>query len=160
MDKGTYKRRDRLVQGERHDVYRQAKKWPEPTQCSKCQAVFVNGRWTWAEPIQTAHKTVCPACRRIEDKYPAGVVEISGPFFAEHRTDIENLIRNVEQAEKGEHPLERIMAIADEEGTTVVSTTGVHIAQRIGKALARAYEGDLTISYGDAEQSVHIRWDR
>ena len=160
MDKGIYGRRDRLVQERRHDVYRSREKWPEPTQCSKCGAVFVGGRWAWKPSVKAVNQAVCPACRRIADHYPAGLVEIKGSFFGMHRSDIENLIRNVERMENAEHPLERIMAITDEADYTVVTTTGIHLARRIGEALARAYKGDLTLHYGEGEQSVHLRWER
>ena len=160
MDKGRYQRRDRLVQEKSHDVYRRQEKWPEPTQCSKCQAVYVDGRWTWASLADEVNNAVCPACQRIADNYPAGVVEIKGEFFGEHRTEIENLIRNLEQAEKAEHPLERIMVISTEPDATVITTTGIHLARHIGKALFRAYEGNLTMNYGDGEQSVHLCWER
>ena len=160
MDRGRNKRRDRLVQEKSHDVYRRREKWPEPTQCSSCKAVFVGGRWTWSSSDQAVNNAVCPACQRIADRYPAGVVEIRGEFSKEHRTEILNLIHNLENAEKAEHPLERIMAISDEVDATVITTTGIHLARHIGKALARAYEGDLTMQYGDGEQSVHLSWER
>ncbi|NND69979.1 MAG: ATPase [Rhodothermales bacterium] len=160
MDKGMYQRRDRLVQEKHHDVYRNQEKWPESTQCSSCKAIFVNGRWSWASSDEVLHNVVCPACQRIADKYPAGVIEITGPFFSEHRDEIENLFHNLEKKENAEHPLERIMAISDEDDKTIVSTTGIHLARRIGKALASAYEGSLSMRYGDDEQSVQLSWER
>ena len=37
---------------------------------------------------------------------------------------------------------------------TLVTTTGVHIARRIGKALSRACQSDFSIQYGDDEKSI------
>lgn len=160
MDEGRHNRRDRLVQEKRHDTYRRQGKWPEPTVCKECGSLFQDGRWSWNRAPKEANRVVCPACRRIADSYPAGYVEIRGSFFKEHREELLNLIRNEEKLEKGEHPLERIISIVDENEHTLVSTTGVHIARRIGKALSRAYEGDFSFQYGDDEKSIRVWWNR
>lgn len=160
MDKGQYGRRDRLIQEKRHDTYKEWGKWPEPTVCIKCGALFTGGRWTWKYPPADADKTVCPACQRIGDNYPAGRIYIRGVFYKDHRDEISNLFKNEEKIEKTEHPMERIIAIADEEGQTVITTTGIHIARRLGDALASAYQGDLTFQYGDAEKTLQIQWRR
>jgi hypothetical protein len=39
-----------------------------------------------------AHRAVCPACKRINDDYPAGVIQLSGSFFGQHKEEILNLI--------------------------------------------------------------------
>ncbi len=160
MSKGPYGRKDRLIKEKRHDAYQESNKWPEPTLCIECGALFVNGRWSWQEPPDQANQAICPACRRIADRYPAGYIEIKGTFFAEHRDQIFNLIRNIEAREKDERPLERIMAIKDQKDHTLVTTTGVHIARRIGEALSRAYKGQLSCQYADAEQSIRVYWQR
>lgn len=160
MDKGQYGRRDRLVQEKRHDTYREDKKWPEPTVCTVCNSVYIEGRWTWYEPPFKANQVVCPACQRIADNYPAGLLELKGSFFAKHREEMLNLIRNEEKLEKNEHPLERIMDITEDQDQTLITTTGIHIARRIGKALSRAYQGELSFTYGDGEKTIRMLWSR
>lgn len=160
MKKGSQGRNDRLIQEKRHDTYRERGKLSENTLCSECGALYVNGRWCWKKVPPTVTEAVCPACQRIADKYPAGFVEIKGDFVKGHGDEIFNLIRNVEAAEKGEHPLERIMAMTDEDGRTVVTTTGVHIARRIGEALSRSYKGDYSFQYADAEKIIRVSWER
>lgn len=160
MDKGTFGRKDRLVQQKRHDVYRTREKWPEPTQCTVCSAVFTKGRWTWETVQDPVNETVCPACRRVADNFPAGIVEIRGPFFDDHRVEMMHMLRNVETQEKEAHPLERIMKIREEEDFTLVTTTGMHLARRLGEALSRAYKGDLAFQYGGAEQCIRLQWQR
>ncbi len=159
MQKRTV-RRDKLIEEYRHDTYKEWGKWPEPTLCSRCGALFSGGRWTWGEAPENANKAVCPACKRIEDKYPAGEIQLSGDFFKEHKEEILNLITNEEKAEKAEHPMERIMAIEQTDIGALVKTTGVHIAKRIGHAVSKAYKGDLDIQYGDGENSIRIAWTR
>jgi len=46
MYKGLYERKDRLIKEKRHDVYRERIKCPEPTLCTECGALFLNGRWS------------------------------------------------------------------------------------------------------------------
>ncbi len=153
-------RRNRLIQEERHDAYQQKKKWQEPTVCSECNAVFLEGRWAWWEPAINARRIVCPACQRIKDKDPAGRLEIRGSYFVHHQDEVLNLIRNTESKEKDAHPMERIMGITSEEDHSLLTTTGIHIARRIGDALQDAYQGELNFTYGDAEKSIHMVWSR
>lgn len=160
MDKGTFGRRDRLVKQKRHDTYRRREKWPEPTRCTTCGSVFVNGRWTWENPAEVVNEAVCPACRRMADNYPAGFIEIKGSFYSDHRDELVNLIRNVEETEKADHPLERIMDLTETGGQAVVTTTGIHLARRVGEALYRAYQGTLDMQYGDGEKSIRLMWER
>lgn len=160
MGTDQHERRDRLIQEDRHDSYQDRAKLPEPTVCKECGAVFFEGRWTWGVADDKAHVTVCPACQRIKDAFPAGFVEIRGEFFDSHREEVSNLISNLEAQEKGEHPLERIMAISPEKGHAMVTTTGIHLARRIGEALHHAYQGDLDFTYGDAEKSIRVSWSR
>ena len=153
-------RKDRLIKEKRHDVYQETHKWPEPTWCTTCGALFSNGRWSWQEAPAKAHETLCPACRRIADHYPAGYIEIKGSFFAEHQDEILNLIHNVEKQEKSEHPLERIISITVESEHPLVTTTGIHLARRIGEALSRAYKGELSFQYLEGEESIRVNWQR
>lgn len=161
MDKGKFGRRDRLVQEKRHDVYREVKKWPEPTSCTRCGAVFQNGRWQWPdkEPIE-ANNVVCPACQRIADKYPAGHIELKGEYLESHWQEIHNLVHNEEKMEKGEHPQERVMAIEKEKELALITTTGIHIARRLGEAISRACSGELSYTYGDGEKTIRVFWNR
>jgi len=167
MSRGPYGRKDKLIVEKRHDVYQERNKWPSPTLCTECDALFVNGRWVWGEAPSSgevdqepASRVICPACRRIADRYPAGYVEIKGPFFKEHRQEILNLINNIAGQEKSEHPMERTMDIKAKRGQVLVTTTGIHLARRIGEALSRAYKGDLSVQYADGEHSIQVRWQR
>ena len=153
-------RRDKMIQPERHDVYRNRGKYQEPTVCGDCGALYEGGRWSWGKAPAGAARAVCPACRRIADRFPAGRVELSGDFYRDHRDEILNLVRNAEAAEKAERPMERIMAIADEAGRALVTTTGIHVARRIGESLARSYQGEMDYRYGDGEDSIRVVWAR
>ena len=121
---------------------------------------MVDGRWTWTPPVTREVEVKCPACRRIEDRLPAGYVTLEGPFLSEHRREIMNLVDNVAEAEKGEHPLERIMAIHRDPEVTVITTTGVHLARRLGDRIHRSYYGELAIHYEYEGKGVRVEWKR
>jgi hypothetical protein len=53
------------------------------------------------------------------------------------------LARHQEQAEKGEHPLNRIISIGEDAQGIVIDTTDIHLPRRIGKAAKRAFRGTL-----------------
>ncbi len=158
--KSTPKRNDRLIKERRKDVYMNNNALTEPSHCTGCGAVYINGRWTWNEAENKSYKTICPACKRIEDKYPAGYIEIKGKFFDEHSEEISNLILNTEKLENKAHPMERIMKIKKENDRAIVTTTGIHIARRIGEALSRSYQGLFSFQYGEEDKSIRVVWER
>lgn len=142
------------------DPYRSGHKPPEPTVCHDCKAVFCDGRWTWAEPPDDAYEQLCPACQRIQDRFPAGYVTIKGEFFEEHRDEIMNLIENHGSREKEMRPLQRIMAIDEKREGIEVTTTDSHLARGIAEALHSAYKGDLKLRYSRDENLVRASWKR
>ena len=160
MDKGRFGRQDRLMRERRHDSYREKQKLRDGTACGDCSAVYEGGRWTWERPDKKMMITTCPACLRTADKYPAGTVSIKGAFFVEHRGEIMNLVRNIEKVEKNERPLERIMTIETKGNQSEISTTGIHIARRIGDALRSSYSGTLNYHYEEDENRIRVRWER
>jgi len=160
MDKSSFGRKDRLVKERRHDSYHSRTKLPDPMVCTECGVVYLKGRWVWNTVPEGASPSLCPACRRIADRFPAGQIAMKGSFFAEHRDEVLNLVRNVEGREKANHPMERIMSIAEEPGGVVVSTTGVHLARGIGAALASAYNGETSVKYLNGENYVQVNWTR
>lgn len=143
-----------------HDSYKSTKKLPSPTLCPECGAVFSDGRWQWQPCPEPTHRELCPACHRIQDRLPSGYVKLDGDFFAEHRAELLDLVRNVEKKEKAGHPLKRIMDIVDEDGGVLVTTTDIHLAHGIGEALHRAYKGNLDSNYIPAETLLRVRWSR
>jgi hypothetical protein len=152
--------RDRIFDDKRHDPYQTAQKYAEPTSCSDCGAVFHRGRWHWASAPEGAHKALCPACRRIRDKLPAGLVTLEGAFLTAHRDELIGVMRNVAAHEREEHPLHRIIDIDEKPERVEVTTTDIHLPQRIGEALESAYRGDLELFYGHDEYMVRVHWRR
>lgn len=137
-------------------------KLAEIAACPKCGASYRNGRWTWKKAAIDAYEKVCPACDRIDTDYPAGVLHVGGGFATAHRRDLIGLIRNIEVRERDEHPLKRVMGIADEGAGFVVTTTDANLAQSLGRALVKAYDGQLEHppTTSDKENVVRVHWTR
>jgi len=142
------------------DAYRVKGKLAEPTVCSECNAVFHDGRWQWMTVPEFANRELCPACHRIKDNVPAGYVTLDGPFFNDHCEEIRRLIQHHAEHERNEHPLKRIIAIDNENGAMLVTTTDTHLARGIGEALHHAYQGKLKVSHVSGENLVRIHWSR
>ena len=153
-------RTDRRIQEHENDAYGLRGKLPEPTACPDCGATYRNGRWTWDPAPADASRTSCPACRRIKDGVPAGVVTIEGAFAAAHRAEVENLARNVEEREKRDHALKRIITIGEEGDALRISTTDGKLARSIADALHSAYQGDLDYQFTERENVFRARWSR
>ena len=157
---GLSQRRDKTIQEYRHDTYKLRGKLKEPSVCSECGAVLHKGRWTWEARPAGAEEVLCPACHRIKDHYPQGLLRLNGPFFVAHKDEVLSAALNQESKEKAEHPLSRIMSVKKEDGGVVIETTDVHLPRRIGEALHHAYRGELTFHYDQDEQFIRATWQR
>lgn len=160
MDKHTQSRRDSLFKSPLKDMYKTDAKLRENTQCTNCEALYRGGRWTWEIPSAAAAKGLCPACQRIADNNPAGFLAIARDFYDAHRREIQDLIKATERKEVSEHPLERLIAIAEEPEQLLVTTTGTHLAQRLGHALTGAYKGHVEFQYDDSKSRLDVYWTR
>lgn len=154
------RRLDRQLAEDHKDPYRPKAKLPEPTVCPQCALVYHDGHWQVAARPDGAQESVCPACRRINDRFPAGYVTLESDFVKQHRDELVKLAHTTEQREKDQHPLQRIMEIKEEGNRIDITTTDIHVARRIGEAIERAYEGKLDINYGPEDYVVRINWTR
>lgn len=144
-----------------NDPYIQVAKLHEPAFCTQCGAVYRHGRWTWSARPDAAEPTLCQACRRINDRFPAGIVTLSGPVVAAQKDAILGLLRHQEETEKTEHPLNRIMAIDDKTPDRLeISTTDIHLPRRIGNAMKDAYKGEVAEHFDEGGYFVRITWHR
>jgi hypothetical protein len=146
----------------RGDPYHATGKLTEPTACPECRAVYQKGRWQWGDAEPGAHQVLCPACRRIQDSVPAGVVTLSGDYVRSHREELVRNIRAQEQTERAEHPMNRIIdLINSDDGMTIeVTTTDIHLPRRIGESIERANGGTLKETYDDNGYFVRVDWKR
>ena len=155
-------KKDRSVRARKHDQYKAKGKLREPSVCRECQAVYHKGRWVWGPVPSDSHEVMCPACERIRDRAPSGLLLLTGEFVAKHREEVVGLARNEEARLKAEHPLARIIRIEDQteapEGV-VITTTDPHLARRIGEALHHAHRGTFACRYAENEDLLRANWE-
>lgn len=134
----------------------------EGASCPRCGASYHEGRWSWRGAPVESYPHVCPACERIATEYPAGVLHVAGGFAARHRDELVGLVRHVEERERCQHPIKRIVGIRDEDGGFAVETTDAKLAVALGRALHRAYAGTLEHPQTslDKENLVRVHWTR
>lgn len=141
------------------DPYQLNKTYPDPTICNSCGSLYTNGKWTWHDLPEEAHRGICPACHRIRDNHPGGIIELRGSFLAENKSDILDVVHHIKDREIIENPMERVLHIYKNADKTIVTTTGIHLARAIGDAIAKAFKGDLAYNYDDINL-VRVRWER
>lgn len=154
-------RRDRLLHERIHDPYHSRGKTRGTTYCGQCGVVHHEGRWQWADtrPLDAREET-CPACKRVRDAYPAGVLTLTGLIVTTSRNELVSLARHQEKAETAEHPLHRIMAIEEHPASLVIKTTDIHLPWRIADALRHAFKGSLDAHYDEEGYYFRGHWHR
>jgi NMD protein affecting ribosome stability and mRNA decay len=127
-----------------------------------CGAVFRNKRWVQesGEARQEGQNIVCPACHRISDQNPAGIISLSGDFYAAHEDEINNLVNNTAQNSAAKNPLGRVMDISKEKGGVTITTTDVKLAQKIGRVVFKAHGGELHYTWSHDGPPVRVTWSR
>lgn len=139
----------------------------ETAVCTRCHALYQRRHWFFDEEafkraaVQThTHHVTCPACKKIADNYPEGEVLLRGSFLQMHRDEIMRLLSNEEERAKGLNPLERIVRMTDGSGGLLVTTTNEKLAQRIGRALHKAYQGDVQYKWSADTRYLRVEWHR
>ncbi len=87
-------------------------------------------------------------------------MNLAGPFLTSHREEIMNLLRNEETRGKGQNSLERILRVTETPEGLKITTTNEKLAQRIGRALRKAYRGELVYRWSDDTKYVRVYWNR
>lgn len=142
----------------------------EPAVCASCGAIYANRRWTTADTERGTHEpkhwrpakvTTCPACVQARGGAPSGYVYLEGAFLIAHRDEIESLLRNEAERAAEDNPLGRIMFWKENgDGKLTLSTTTEHLAQRLGHALEKAYDGKVEYDFSHENKLARVTWRR
>lgn len=143
---------------------------PEPAVCEVCNDIYADRRWSKPDPERQSTKhenfrpptlVVCPACQRQQDGVPSGYVHLDGAFLAQHKDEIERLINNEAERAGEDNPLARLMKWEqDKKGRLTVTTTTEHLAQRLGHALEKAFDGTVRYDFSHENKLAHVYWHR
>jgi hypothetical protein len=136
--------------------------------CETCHAVYMNKRWyadgdvcaTAAKKPDSA-RVLCPACQKIRDQFPGGIVTLKGSFVLPHKQALIKLVKNEEERANGLNPLERVMSIKENgNNSLVISTTNEKLAQRIGRAINKAFHGEIVYRWSHENKLARVDWVR
>lgn len=157
----SYKKKQRPQQ----DPYAMLKAPKGPAMCRTCRAVYANKRWRVDEAearrlaaLPHTQKLVCPACQKIRDDYPEGIVTLRWSDLPGHEAEIRGLIDHVEARALSVNPLERVMKVLRLRKELEVQTTNDRLAQRIGRELVRAYKGTVSYEWAHRDMMVRVTW--
>jgi NMD protein affecting ribosome stability and mRNA decay len=149
-----------------NDPYIPRKGAPEVGVCPECHAISRKKRWyaDEAEYAVLARSGAalrrCPACRKIADAFPSGVVTLRGRFLRAHRDEILTVARNEERRARGINPLERIMGLRESDGELEILTTDEKLAQRIGREIRKAFRGTVAYKWSEDASLLRVTWAR
>jgi hypothetical protein len=104
-------------------------------------------------------KLVCPACQKIKDDYPEGIVTLTWSHLPDYEAEIRGLIANVETRAVSVNPLDRVLKIVRRKQELEVQTTNDRLAQRIGRALVRSYKGKAAYKWAHRDMMVRVTWE-
>ncbi|MDY6821072.1 MAG: BCAM0308 family protein [Deferribacterota bacterium] len=142
------------------DPYRQ--NFDDGSYCTECGIVYINKNWKLdASDEFKKNKIICPACRKIKDRYYGGLLELSGKYLKEHKEEILNIVNNEEKRQRSKNALHRIAKIENiSDDKILIYTTDNRLAYRIGKVVYSACKGNFTIKWADGEHFVRVYWSR
>lgn len=140
-----------------HDPYQHRQKFAEGGTCPQCGVIYRAGRWQWGE-AENSFPQLCPACRRIDDRAPAGILTLRPPLDQPRKDEAVRLARHQEEAEKSEHPLNRIIGIEETPEGIVITTTDIHLPRRIAEAVRRAFGGAVEIDFDEDGYFERVNW--
>jgi hypothetical protein len=136
--------------------------------CEGCHAVYMNKRWYAEGDVDEAAlrdpdaaEIVCPACLKIRDNFPGGIVTLKGGFVLSHKQDLMKLIKNEEARARGLNPLERVMSVKENGyGSLIILTTNEKLAQRLGRSIKKAFHGDVAYHWSHDNKLARVDWER
>ena len=142
----------------------------EPAVCTVCGDVYADRRWSRPDPtgrsdkhphFRPALQVVCPACHQQQAGIPSGYVYLTGAFLAAHQEEIERLLRNEVERAAQNNPLVRIMTWESKGAEKVtITTTTEHLAQRLGHAMEKAFDGTVRYDFSHENKLARVYWHR
>ena len=155
------RRRWGLVQGNRvSDPYKNPGKLQTNSVCLQCGAIYYAGRWHWGPRPDAAREVVCQACHRSNDGIAAGVVTLHGTFIQPNRAVLVETVRQQEEGERRDRPLNRIINFEQGDDRIVINTTDVQLPVRIGEAIRRTFQGALKRHFDEDGYVMRVDWRR
>lgn len=139
----------------------------EPALCQVCHALYRHKRWQLEPEVVAAMEAdpatqwmTCPACQKIAEHYPEGIVTLRGDYLWRHETEIRNILSNEAERVMAKNPISRIMTIATAGESLVIETTEQKLAEHLGRSLNRAHNGELQVAWSRSPRVCRVNWER
>jgi NMD protein affecting ribosome stability and mRNA decay len=162
---GFYGKRGRILTSA--DPYQSAAGLREPALCQSCQAVYRQKRWQ-LDPVLAdqlgrdaeAHWVTCPACLKVAEHYPEGILTLRGSYLWNHEAEIRNIIGNTVARFAARNPLDRIIRTQRTDEALIIETTDNKLVEHLGRLLHKAHSGKLRIDWQGAPVVCRVQWER
>ncbi len=135
--------------------------------CEGCHALYRNKRWYLdpegyekAQGSEDVNRVTCPACKKIADHYPEGIVTLKGDYLWDHEEEIRNMLAHEEEKAMAKNPLGRIMTMERQGDAIVIETTEQKLAEHLGRAMRRAHDGELDVNWAKDHAVCRVTWNR
>ena len=89
-----------------------------------------------------------------------GIIKISGKFLLDHEEDILNLIKKEGKLAEERNDHAHISEIQKDGQGILVKASDHNLAIRIGKAVHKAYKGELDLKFREGEKFAEVVWKR
>ena len=135
--------------------------------CPACHAILKDTVWFVDEGLyhQLGEQAgvwpaLCPGCLRVAKGMFAGEVLLQSRLLVPTKPEALRLIDIEEERARCSDPVSRLTAVEDHGDEIKVLTTTPLLAERIGKAFRKVYEGDLEIERLRQGNSCRVLWRR
>ena len=149
------------------DPYLSASGLKEPAVCQNCYAVYRQKSWHLDPSAAAAMENdpavqwvTCPACLKIAEHYPEGIVTLRGDYLWRHEAEIRNILRKEAERVMAKNPVARIISMEKIEEELMIETTEQKLAEHLGRTLNRAHQGDLQVDWSGSPRICRVSWER
>ena len=139
----------------------------EPALCQSCNAVYRQKRWQLDPAVAgrmtrdpAVHWVTCPACLKVAEHYPEGILTLRGSYLWNHEAEIRNILDNAVARFSTRNPLERIIRMERSDDALVIETTDNKLAEQLGRIMQKAHSGELQIDWQGTPVVCRVQWER
>lgn len=135
--------------------------------CPACHAILDDVVWYVDEALYWRlegqpgiRMALCPGCLRVAQGVYEGEVILKSRLLVPSKSAAMRLLIIEEERARCSNPLSRVTAVEDRGDEMKILTTTPMLAERIGKAFCKVYEGNLDIQYLPWQEFCRVRWHR
>ena len=139
-----------------------AGRFPEPSACEGCGAIFSKRVWRQGRRVTVAflegvNWTTCPACEQTRRATGLGRLLLRGDLPVAEEARIRRRIANVVARATHTQPEHRVSSIERRGNVIEVLTTSQKLAHRIAREIQKAFGGRVTYAWSD-DGSLFATW--